>query len=199
VKLFVATLLLVSAAIAAKIVVERVAPEKVASASDSVSRAKVAAGTVETVQFSGPGLRAPYLAAVVGTQAGVALSQPALQADRIRIVDALVARGHLDASAGEPRVQWTATGAALVDFPVEAGAVYVVRTVAVSGGPAALDLASVPTLVSGDLADANRIEQSAALLRGWCKDHGVSAKVTWTIAPDPISKQVDVTFTLKVR
>ena len=114
-KLFVATLLLVSAAIAAKIVVERVAPEKVASASDGVSRAKVAAGTVETVQFSGPGLRAPYLAGVVGTQAGVALSQPALQADRIRIVDALVARGHLDATAAEARVQWNAAGAAYVD------------------------------------------------------------------------------------
>jgi outer membrane protein assembly factor BamA len=199
VKLAVAILLLAAALVTAKVAVEHVAPERMASASDSLTRAKAAAGTVETVRFTGPGLRASFLAEAVATRAGTAVSRADLEADRLRIVDALVARGHLDAAASEAVVQWSDSGSAYVDFPVETGAIYQIRSVRLEGKLAARTpaLAEVPTLAAGDIAASDRIEASAALLRGYLADHHLRGRVTWQLEVEHVGKQADVVFTIR--
>ena len=194
VKLFVATLLLVAAAVAAKVAIEHLAPEGTASASDSIPRAKVA-GTVDAVTFTGPGLRAAFLSEVVATRAGAPLSTADLAGDRIRIVDALVARGHLDAHAGEAVVAASDAGT-FVDFPVTVGPTYVIRDVRVAGRAVA-GIAAVPTVRPGDPAASTRIEASAALLRTWLADHQERGTVSWTLTPDPLTQQADVVFTVR--
>jgi outer membrane protein assembly factor BamA len=199
VKLVVATLLLVAMALGAKLAIERIAPEESASASTRVttpSRAKAEAGTVQSVRFSGPGLRAAFLSDVVATREGETFRPSSLEDDRIRILDAMLARGYLDATVGTPHVEWSASGAAWVDFPVDAGSLYVVRDVKVEGKqlrrhPA---LAEVPTLVTGNPALGDRIEASAQLLRDWLAQRGIKAKVTVTTALEKFSKQVDVAY-----
>jgi outer membrane protein assembly factor BamA len=199
VKLVVATLLLVAMALGAKVAIERIAPEEVASASTRVttpSRAKTEAGTVQSVRFTGPGLRAAFLSDVVATRPGEPLRESSLESDRLHILDAMLARGYLDASVGVPQVEWSDGGAAWVDFPVDAGSLYVVRSVAVEGKqlrrhPA---LAEVPTLVAGNPAIDERIEASAGLLRDWLAQRGVKAIVTVEVALEKFSKQIDVVY-----
>jgi outer membrane protein assembly factor BamA len=199
VKLSVAILLLVAAVIVAKVAVDRVAPEGMASASDGLIRAKTTAGMVETVRFTGPGLRAAFLSDAVATHAGHALSRVDLEADRLRIVDALIARGHLDATASEAVVQYTEGGSAYVDFPVETGPIYQIRSVRVEGkrGTHAAALATVPTIGAGDAAASDRIEASAALLRAYLADHGWPGRVTWHLDVEHVGKQADVIFTIR--
>lgn len=198
VKLVVATVLLAGAAVSAWIAVERVAPESVASASTSLtsSRARPAAGTVESVRFSGPGLRAAFLADVVATREGAPLREDELVRDRARILEALVARGHLDAKVGAPTVDWTGDRVAWVDFPVDAGPVYVVRRVEVVGKqvrhhPA---LAAVPTVTPGAPAIGEHIDASVDLLRDWLRQRRIRGNVTVDVTPEPYGKQLDVTF-----
>jgi hypothetical protein len=198
VRLVVATVLLVAMAVAAKIAIERVAPEEVASASTRVTspgRAKPEAGTVQSVRFTGPGLRAAFLSEVVATREGQPFDEAALASDRQRIVDALIARGHLDAAVGAPQVEWS-DGAAWIDFPVEPGTLHVVRSVRVVGKQlrAHPGLADVPTLVAGNDAVAERIEASARLLRDWLAQRNLRATVTVTIDVEKYGKQIDVTY-----
>lgn len=198
-KLVVATVLVAGAVVSAKVAVERVAPESVASASTSITplaAARPVAGTVQSVRFSGPGLRAAFLTDVVATHEGAPLRPEELERDRARIVAALVARGHLDARVGEVRIDWTGDQAAWVDFPIEAGPVYVVRKVEVLGKqvrrhPA---LAAVPTIAPGTPAIGDHIDASADLLRGWLRQRRIRAKVSVAITTEPYGKQLDVVF-----
>lgn len=198
-KLVVATLLLVTMALGAKFAIERIAPEGAASASTRVttpSRAKTEAGTVQSVRFTGPGLRAAFLSDVVATREGEAFRASSLEDDRLRILDAMLARGYLDATVGTPVVEWSDDGAAWVDFPVDAGSLYVVRDVAVEGKqlrrhPA---LAEVPTLEAGNPAQGERIEASAERLREWLAQRRIKATVTVKVELEKFSKQIDVAY-----
>ena len=203
VKLVVATLLLAGLALAAKIAVERVAPEPMASASAGLTETRRAgdapkAGTVEAVRFSGPGLRAAFLSDVVTTREGSPLRENLLESDRQRVLEALIARGHLDAKVAAPRVSWH-QGAAWVEFPVDAGPVYVVRAVTVEGKATKRHpgVADVPTLRIGDDADADAIEASADLLRDWLAARSVRAKVTVATDVEPYGKQVDIRYVVQ--
>jgi outer membrane protein assembly factor BamA len=201
VKLVVAALLLVAMALGAKLAIEHVAPEETASASTRVttpSRAKIEAGTVQSVRFTGPGLRAAFLSDVIATREGAAFRASALEDDRVRILDAMLARGFLDATVGAAKVEWTDSGGAWVEFPVDAGSLYVVRDVRVEGKalrrhPA---LADVPTLEPGHPAIGDRIEASAGLLRAWLTQRDLTGTVTVHIETDGLGKQIDVVYTV---
>lgn len=200
VKLVVAILLLVTVALGAKVAANKLAPEGVASAATSLTqpgRAKTEAGSVRSVRFSGPGLRASYLPEVVGTREGEPLDAAELHSDRLRIVAALVARGHLDAAAGEPNVQWSSDGGAHVEFPVVAGPAYVVRSVRVEGKQLRRQraLATVPTLDAGQQVNPERIDANVTLIRDWLGHRGVRAEVTARLEVDRFTAQVDVVFT----
>ena len=198
-KLVVATLLLVTMALGAKFAIERIAPEEAASASTRVttpSRAKTEAGTVQSVRFTGPGLRAAFLSDVVATREGETFRQSSLEDDRIRILDAMLARGYLDATVGAPVVEWSDEGTAWVDFPVDAGSLYVVRSVAVEGKQLARHpaLAEVPTLETDNPAVGQRIEASAELIREWLAQRRVKGTVTVKVELEKLSKQIDVAY-----
>jgi outer membrane protein assembly factor BamA len=199
VKLVVATLLLLAMALGAKVAIERIAPEEAASASTRVttpSRAKTEAGTVQSVRFTGPGLRAAFLSDLVATREGETFRESSLESDRIRILDAMLARGYLDATIGVPQVEWSDDGAAWVDFPVDAGSLYVVRNVAVEGKQVGRHpaLADVPTLETGNPAIGERIEASAQQLRDWLAQRSVKATVTVKVELEKLSKQIDVVY-----
>jgi len=201
VKLVVAAVMLAVLVLVARIVVERVAPEPSASASAGITaprRAEAAApkpGTVEALRFSGPGLRAAFLTDVIATREGQPFRADALDSDRQRLLEALVARGHLDAKVGAAHVSWH-RGAAIVEFPVDAGPVFVVRSVRVEGRTARshTGLAQVPTLQIGDAATADDIEASADLLRAWLEARDLRAKVSVATNVEPYGKQVDVRY-----
>jgi hypothetical protein len=203
VKLVVAALLLAGLALLARIAVEHVAPEPAASASASLTETRRAgdaprAGTVEAVRFSGPGLRAAFLRDAVVTREGAPFRADQLESDRLRVLDALIARGHLDAKVAEPRVTWH-DEAAWVDFPVEPGPVYVVRAVRVEGRGAKRHpaVAEVPTLRSGDVAASDDIEASADLLRAWLEARNLRAQVTIATDVEPYGKQVDIRYVVQ--
>jgi outer membrane protein assembly factor BamA len=199
VKLLVATLLLVAAVVVAKVAIEHLAPERPASASNGDTRAKAAAGTVEAVRFTGPGLRALSLSDLVATREGAPLSADVLASDRERVVAALTARGHLEASADEPIVEWTSTGAARVSFPVEVGRLYVFGTIRVEGKLIAKHprLAELPTITAGEVVAADRVDASAELLRAYLAQHDLRGTVSVTVEPDPVDAQADVVFTIR--
>src|SRR5688500_13010107 len=110
-------------ALGAKFAIERIAPEEAASASTRVttpSRAKPEAGTAQSGRVTGPGLRAAFRSRVVATREGETCRRSSREDARIRIPAAMLARGCLDATVGTPQVEWSACGAAWVDFPVDA-------------------------------------------------------------------------------
>lgn len=217
-KLVVAALLLASALVAAKVVVEHVAPEGQASASttseaglggvrgrnvvgpDLQGAAEAGEPIVASIRFTGPGLRAAFLADVIVSRTGAPLDRDALAADRGRVLDELVARGHLDATVGEPVVRTSTRGdhVAWVELPVDAGPRYTIRRVEVTGRVAAAnpELAHVVTLRPGDHASGARIEAGAALLRDWATQRKVRGTVTHTVELDRFAKQVDVRFSI---
>jgi len=199
VKLVVATVLLAAMALGAKVAIERVAPEEVASASTRITtprRAEAEVGMVQSVRFTGPGLRAAFLHDVVATREGEPLRPGLVESDRLHILDAMLARGHLDAKVGVPHVSWAEDGTAHVDFPVEAGSVYVVRSVRVDGKLLRRHrgLADVPILEAGDDAVDERIEASAQLLRDWLEQRRLRARVTVKIEVERYGKLIDVVY-----
>ncbi len=196
-KLVVATLLLAAAALVAKVAVEHLAPERVASASTQVTdgRAEVA-GQIRSIRFDAPGLRAAALLPVIDSREGDTLDPALLGADRARLEQWLVARGHLDAQVGEPRVRLAATGAH-IDIQVTAGPVFVIREVRIEGKRAGLaGLRSVPTITAGHEVVADRVDGNVTLLRDWLAHRKVKANVRARLEVDRFTKQVDVVFTV---
>lgn len=196
-KLVVATLLLAAAAIVAKVAVERLAPERVASASTRPTDGRAeAVGQIRSIRFDAPGLRAAALSGVMTSREGAMLDAALLGADRGRLEQWLVARGHLDASVAEPSVR-VADGAVFVDIDVDAGPVFVVRAVRIEGKRADLaGLSAVPTLTAGHELLAERLDSNVALLRDWLAHRQVKASVSARLEVDRFTKQVDVVFTV---
>jgi len=204
VKLVVAAVLLIGATVAAKVGVDRLAPEPAASAGASLTNTDPArpnptkAGTVEAVRFTGPDVRAPYLADVIVTREGTPFRAQEIEDDRLRIVDALIARGHYDAKVGPASVTWT-DGGAWVEFPIDAGSVYVIRSVRVDGAATRKNpgLAQVPTVQAGDDARAEDVEGSADLLRDWLAARHIRATVKLVTQLEPYGKQVDLRYVVE--
>ncbi len=199
VKLFVAAVLIASLAVGAKLAVERIAPEKVASASnsDTAGGAKAATGLVQSIRVTGSGLRATALLPLLETREGAPLHDGVLDADRLRLVRALAADGYLDAGVEEPKIRALASGIT-VELPVVAGPRYVIRDVRLEGRQVRRhpDLTAVPTLHAGNDALAERIDGNVALLRTWLADRGTTASVGVDLDIDRYTQQVDVVFTI---
>lgn len=195
VKLVVATLLLAAAAVTAKVAIEHVAPERVASAStEPTDRWAEAGDAIRSIRFDAPGLRAAALSEVIETRVGGPLDRARLDADRVRLRDWLVARGHLDAQVEAPATRRTDSGS-FVDFAIEAGPVYVVRDVRFEGKRADVaGLAAVPTVIAGHDVAAERLDGNVDLLRDWLAHRGITAKVSFRLNVDRFTKQVDVVF-----
>ncbi|MCA9675103.1 MAG: hypothetical protein H6709_06145 [Kofleriaceae bacterium] len=142
-------------------------------------------------------LRAATLADVIDTRAGEPLSAARLEADRERLQQWLVARGHLDAVVEVPTVRVGGDGAAAVEFAVDTGPLYVVRAVVLRGRHADHPgLAAVATLRPGNDAIAERIDGNVELLRDWLAHRGVTATVTARMEPDGFTGEVDVIYTI---
>lgn len=188
-KLAVATLLLAALAVSAKLAVQHLAPERVASASVSLTADEVGVQTVQSIRISG--LHATSFADLQ-TRAGSPLDRAALDADRLAIVRSLAAEGYLDAGVEEPRIRAVAGGLA-IELPVVTGARYVVRDVRVEGKQARR-LADVPTLLAGQDAIAARIDGNVSLLRTFLADRGIRAGVGVHLEVDRAMQVVDVIF-----
>lgn len=198
-RLFVAIFLLAAIGLAAKIAVERLAPEGLASASDHLMRAETtgpATDLVDTVQLLGPGLRATSLDEVIGTRAGTHLSEAQLAFDRTTIFTTLLDRGHLDAAVGAATITWSRAGAD-VELPVDAGAVYTVHSVTWTGAKMRPAIAELPVIAAGEPVERARLADTASLVEGWLAQRHTHAHVTWSLAIDRDAKLVDVTFAVK--
>lgn len=195
VKLVVATLLLAAAAVTAKVAVEHLAPERVASASTQPTDRWAAAGdAIRSIRFDAPGLRAAALSDVIETRLGGPIDRARLDADRVRLRDWLVARGHLDAAVEAPATRLTDSGT-FIDFVIDAGPVFVVRDVRFEGKRAGVaGLASVPTVIAGHDVAAERLDRNVELLRDWFAHRGTQARVSVRLDVDRFSKQADVVF-----
>ena len=177
-----------------------VAPEEATSASTRVTsphRAKPRAGTVATVRFTGPGLRAA-LSPVIRTRPGDPFDAATLEADRARIVEALHDRGHLDATAAAPAVTWRDDGAH-VELAVAPGPLYYVRSVELRGAQLRRHpgLAAIPVLATGVPAVEAHLDDGAALIHTWLARRGARARVTIAWALDDLAKQIDVTYVVE--
>src|SRR5690606_19430341 len=110
-------LLLLVLAVAGGVAVIRHLPEEAQAEPARVSRPQ----EIASVALDGRDLPTAALREVLATRAGELIDLEALARDRRALEAALVARGHLAAKVGEPRVTFGTGGAAYVTFPVSQG------------------------------------------------------------------------------
>ncbi len=152
---------------------------------------------VASLRIEGSKLPRSTLEHVLTTRVGDALREDVLVHDRTALVAALVARGHLAARVTSHRA-WQRDGAHVV-FVVAAGGTYRVGAVAVDGALVARfpQLATVPTMLTGQAWGAERASANQTMLRGWLAQRGARSTVTMATRVDHVRLTVDVTFTAR--
>ena len=148
-----------------------------------------APGIVRSIRFRGDvdpvGMRSQ-----LHTRIGAAIEPTALAADRARVEAALVMDGHLDAHVD-------VSGDVDVLFAIDAGPVYRLGAVALTGGLAAKypALADELTVGAGDDVSVRAIDRTEERLATWLAVHGVAhAPITHHLDVDRAARRVDVTY-----
>ncbi|MBV8758038.1 MAG: hypothetical protein JO257_12200 [Deltaproteobacteria bacterium] len=185
------SLLVAGALVAASVWgVMRELPEGEAHAGPRASRPR----EVESVALDGPtDLPAAALRDVLATRSGDQLDSGRLAQDRVALQGALVARGYLAAQVGEPQVSFDEDGGAFVTFPIERGAQFHVRAVAIEG--AAAKDAGVVTLGAGEVVSAPRLEEARQALATRLASRGKPSRVAVQMSTD--AGAADITFVVQ--
>jgi hypothetical protein len=146
--------------------------------------------TIQSIAIDG-GRNVPYAAlrARLSTRVGAPLDAQKLEQDRGAIEDELAARGYLAAKVSPASVTFGAHGGAYVVFDVEAGRMFHLRSIAVTG-PGRRD-ADVVTLAAGDDATRDRIARARQALADTFARRG-GKHVELTLRSDPAAAAVDV-------
>jgi outer membrane protein assembly factor BamA len=145
---------------------------------------------VQSIAIDG-GRNVPYAAmrARLSTRVGDPLDARRLEQDRSAIEEELAARGYLAAKVAPASVTFGANGGAYVVFDVEAGRMFHLRSVVVTG-PGRRD-ADVVTLATGDEATHDRIVRARQALADTFARRG-GKQVELTLRSDPAAAAVDV-------
>lgn len=137
----------------------------------------------------GRGLPTAALRAVIATRPGDLLDAPQLERDRAAIEAELAARGYLAAHVAPASVTHGPRGGAYIVFDVDAGPMFHLRSVAVTG-PGTRD-ASVVRLAAGDEAQHDRMRIARQTLADTFLRHGGKA-VDLQVTADPAAAALDV-------
>ena len=182
-------LVLVAAVVAGAWIAIHHLPAKEAQA-DEAPAPRIGAQTVQGIAIDG-GRKLPYAAmrAVLSTRAGEPLDAQRLEHDRGAIEDELAARGYLAAKVAPASVTFAPRGGAYVVFDVEAGRMFHLRSVVVTG-PGRRD-ADVVTLAAGDEAIRDRLARARQSLADTFARRG-GKQVELVLRSDAAAAAVDV-------
>jgi outer membrane protein assembly factor BamA len=150
---------------------------------------------VQSVALDGRSLPMPALREVLATHPGDALDRTRLEKDRAALESALVARGYLAAKVLPPQINWDADGGAYVTYAISQGALFHVRSVAVTGATARDT--GVVTLAAGDPVEADRLARVRDALGERLAARGKRAGVRVELAPDENAAAVDVELVVR--
>jgi len=184
-------IVLLAAVVAGAWIAIRYLPANEAQADEApVPARQIGAQTVQGIAIDG-GRNLPYAAmrAVLSTRAGEPLDAQRLERDRGAIEDELAARGYLAAKVAPASVTFGPRGGAYVVFDVEAGRVFHLRSVVVTG-PGRRD-ADVVTLAAGDPAIRERIARARQSLADTFARRG-GKQVEMTLRSDAAAAAVDI-------
>lgn len=137
----------------------------------------------------GRDLPSAALRAVIATRAGDLLDAPRLERDRAAIEAELAARGYRSAHVAPASVTHGPRGGAYVVFDVDAGPMFHLRSVAVTG-PGKRD-AGVVRLAAGDEARSDRMRLARQTLADTFLHRGGKA-VELQVTTDPAAAALDV-------
>ena len=129
------------------------------------------------------------------TRVGRPVDANALASDRAQLEASLIGEGHLDARV-------SATGTVDVVFAVDAGPLYRMGAVRLSGPLAARypGLADELTIAAGDDVSARAIERTQERLATWLAVHGIArVELSHTLDIDRAAKRVEVTYAVAQR
>ena len=143
-----------------------------------------------SVSLDGRNLPLAALRDRLATKAGDLIDLATLARDRATLESTLVGGGYLAAQVGDARVTFAATGATFVTFPIEAGPMFRIRNVSVTG--ASKDDAGVVTLGAGQTADASRIALARQALESRIEVRRKQSIVVTKLVPDVAAGVVDV-------
>jgi hypothetical protein len=151
------------------------------------------AGPAEVRSISLDGRRLPesQLRAVLETRVGAPLDRDRLDRDRRAMERALADLGYLAAHVEPASVTLDAAGAAYVTFALDQGALFHLRSVAVTGPGRG---AAVVTLAAGDDAISSRIASARQALSDLLARRGSPAAVELSVQTDVAAAAVDVVF-----
>ena len=106
-------------------------------------------------------------------------------------------RGYLDASAGEPKVDYIGRRKLEIVIPVKEGRLYTIRNVDVKGIKLfpQVDVAKDLTLKSGDVASVAEMEKTSQAIRDYYGSRGyIRSIVNYVLDADPAKSVVDVNY-----
>lgn len=160
-----------------------------ANAEAAVDRPIARMQQVRSVSLDGRRLPDAQLRAVIATRAGEQLDPAQLARDREAMARALADLGYLAARVDAPAITFDRAGAAYVTFDVEQGALFHLRSVAVTGP--GKDLVVV-TLLPGDDAIRTRIEGARQALADGLARRGKPLTVELSVRTDIAAAAVDI-------
>jgi outer membrane protein assembly factor BamA len=150
---------------------------------------------VRSISLVGNRVPQSQLRELLETRAGDPLDAARLARDRETMERALADLGYLAARVEPASVVLDAAGAAYVTYEIDQGKLFQLRTIEVTG--AGKD-AAVVTLVAGDEARRDRIEQARVALADALARHSKAATVELSVHTDLAAAAVDVTLTTRV-
>jgi outer membrane protein assembly factor BamA len=150
---------------------------------------------IASIALLGHDLPMPALREVMQSQPGDALDSTRLEQDRGALEGALVARGHLAAKVQAAQVSFDDNGSAFVTYSIAPGALYRVRSVAVTG--ATPRESGVVTLSAGDPALGERLTAAVSTLRERLAARGKPRDVRVQLAMDERAAAVDVDLVVR--
>jgi len=145
---------------------------------------------IQSVSLDGRNLPLAALRDVLLTKPGALINLDTLSRDRSVLEETLVARGYLAAHVADARVTFGTGGATYVTFPIEAGPMFHIRSVSITGA-SELD-AGVVTLGAGETADASRLTLARQALQARLEVRSKHSLVVTKLAPDLAAGVVDV-------
>jgi outer membrane protein assembly factor BamA len=169
-------------------------PNTAANAELAVDQPIARLQEVRSVSLDGHQLPLARLREVMATRPGAQLDTPRLERDRAAMEQALADLGYLAAHVAEPSVTFDTAGAAYINFEVDKGKLFYLRSVEVTG---AGKEAAVVTLMPGDDAIRDRIEHARLAFADTLARRGKPATVELSVHTDIEAAAVDVVLAIR--
>jgi outer membrane protein assembly factor BamA len=162
------------------------------------SSAAPATRTVASLRLDGPSLPNMTLQEALTTRVGGPLRDVDLAADRVRIADILLERGHLGATVSPADVRWGGRGAH-VTYRIAPGGIYHVGEVSFEG-VLTEGVAAAPTVRPGDELSLERARRGVEQVDQWLAEHGApDATVSYRLDVRHPDLRADVVYVVQRR